>query len=290
MRGRDGQPTTGAVERPTVLLGRRLSTTTGPNGQSRSTYRDVAYLYVATPELLAYLGLDDRVVRADTEVLTPHSGVLRYVNVTKRIAPSLAEALKIESIDAPRYSSAPNSLLTPEALRRRGWVPAPVGWLVETPAPLTDAELTRAREVAVAAGLTVETREGQAGLETTRSGATGAGVLLALGILAMTVGLIRGEAGGDLRTLTAAGATSTLRRTLTATTAGALALLGALLGIAGAYTALIAGYLDRLSRLDSIPLRQLTATAVGLPVAAAVAAWVLAGREPRSVTHQPLLE
>jgi hypothetical protein len=43
------------------------------------------------------------------------------------------------------------------------------------------------------------------------------------------VGLIRGEAAGDLRTLTAA-------------TGGALALLGVLLGAAGAYLALLAGY------------------------------------------------
>ena len=68
--------------------------------------------------------------------------------------------------------------------------------------------------------------------------ATGAGALLALGILAMTVGLIRSESAGDLRTLTATGATPRIRRTLTATTAGALALLAALLGVAGAYVVL----------------------------------------------------
>jgi DNA-binding PadR family transcriptional regulator len=45
-------------------------------------------------------------------------------------------------------------------------------------------------------------------------------MLLALGILAMTVGLIRGEAAGDLRTLTATGATGTTRRNLAAVTAG----------------------------------------------------------------------
>ena len=45
----------------------------------------------------------------------------------------------------------------------------------------------------------------------------------------MTVGLIRTEAAGDLRTLTATGATSTTRRTLTAATAGAF-FLGALPG------------------------------------------------------------
>ena len=63
-------------------------------------------------------------------------------------------------------------------------------------------------------------------MERLRTGATGAGILLALGVLATTVGLIRGEGARDLRTLTATGAPKRTRRTLTATTAGALALLG----------------------------------------------------------------
>ena len=58
--------------------------------------------------------------------------------------------------------------------------------------------------------------------------------MLALAILSLTVGLIRSESAGDLRTLTATGADSSIRRTLTATTARALALLGALLGVTGA--------------------------------------------------------
>jgi putative ABC transport system permease protein len=65
-------------------------------------------------------------------------------------------------------------------------------------------------------------------------------MLLALAVLAMTVGLIRSETAGDLRTLTATGASSGTRRTLTAATAAALALLGGILGTAGAYLALIA--------------------------------------------------
>ena len=63
------------------------------------------------------------------------------------------------------------------------------------------------------------------------------------------MGLIRGEAAGDLRTLTATGATGGTRRILTAATSGALALLGVLLGTAGAYLALLAGYQDDLAAL-----------------------------------------
>jgi putative ABC transport system permease protein len=113
-------------------------------------------------------------------------------------------------------------------------------------------------------------------------------MLLALGILAMTVGLIRGEAAGDLRTLTAAGATGTTRRTLTAATAGALALLGALLGTAGAYLALIAGYHNDLDALSRVPVGHLAVTLVGLPLTAAAAGWLLAGREPPAIARRPL--
>jgi putative ABC transport system permease protein len=136
--------------------------------------------------------------------------------------------------------------------------------------------------------MTVEARDHQTQLTAIRSGATAAGLLLALGILAMTVGLIRGEAVGDLRTLTASGATSGTRRTLTAATSGALALLGVLLGGAGAYLALLAGYQDDLAALGRVPVAHLAVTVVGLPVTAAAVGWLLAGREPSTLARQPL--
>ena len=107
----------------------------------------------------------------------------------------------------------------------------------------------------------------------------------------MSVGLIRSETASDLRTLTATGASSTTRRTLTAATAGALALLGAVLGTAAAYIAAI-GYsrtnpLDGLSELSSVPTENLLLILVGMPLIAAVAGWLLAGREPAGIAHQP---
>ena len=105
----------------------------------------------------------------------------------------------------------------------------------------------------------------------------------------MTVGLIRSETAGDLRILTATGATSRIRRTLTAATAGSLAFLGALLGVAGAYLALAATYLDDLDYLGRIPVLPLVLMAVGLPLAAAAAGWLLAGREPPNIAR-PVME
>jgi putative ABC transport system permease protein len=105
-------------------------------------------------------------------------------------------------------------------------------------------------------------------------------MLLALGVLAMTVGLIRSEAAGDLRTLTATGASGTVRRNLTAATAGALAGLGTLLGIAGAYLVMVGAYINRLGDLAHVPVVHLAVMVLGVPLVATLAGWLLAGREP----------
>jgi putative ABC transport system permease protein len=118
-----------------------------------------------------------------------------------------------------------------------------------------------------------------------KSIATAAGAFLAPAILAMTVGLIRSESAGDLRTLTATGATARIRRTLTATTAGALALLGAILGVAGAYVMMLALYHDDLGYLSEVPFFYLALVVVGVPLAAAAAGWLIAGREPPAIAR-----
>ena len=74
--------------------------------------------------------------------------------------------------------------------------------------------------------------------------------------------------------------------------AGALALLGAVLGTVAAYIAAIAyssgNPLDGLSGLSNIPLRNLLIIVVGMPLVAAAVGWLLAGREPAAIGHQPL--
>ena len=111
---------------------------------------------------------------------------------------------------------------------------------------------------------------------------------MALAVMAMTVGLVRSEAAGDVRILTASGATSSNRRTLTAATAGALALLGTMLGVAGAYLGLGALHIDHLDELTPVPVIHLVALGLGVPVLAAAAGWLLAGRSPSWLARQPL--
>jgi len=119
------------------------------------------------------------------------------------------------------------------------------------------------------------------------------GIALALGILAMSVGLIRSETAGDLRTLAATGASSATRRALTAATAGALGLLGADLGTVAGYVRVI-GWIrgnslnGGISALGNVPVQNLLFILVGMRLLAVVAGWLLAGREPLAIAHQPL--
>ncbi len=255
-------------------------------GGGQEGWRDLSPIYVATPKLLSNHGLDLDALDPDTGVLTGETGELRVAGSKNRSAPT---AITRFDRRPASYTSLPGSFITLDALKQRGWQAAGSGrWLVETNQPLTTAQLATARGLAAGAGLTIESRDHQEGLATLRWQATAIGMLLALGVLAMTVGLIRSEAAGDLRTLTAAGATSATRRALTAATAGTLAALGVSLGTVGAFVALTAGYLDDLSSLSRVPVLHLVIIAVGTPTAAALAGWLLAGREPPSIARQPI--
>jgi putative ABC transport system permease protein len=275
-----------------VLMDIELASRSGPK-----SYSPAAQLFVATPAMLRYLGIDPATIRPDTDFLAPPS-----LPTDRLVIPSLTSGKdfrrefrvsNVQRIDIGRHlfgsafgiAARKVAFITPNGLRRHGWKQIPGGWLVETSRPLTNDQIAKARTLAADAGLTIEVRRGTTSFARTMAIATGAGALLALGILAMTVGLIRGESAGDLRTLTATGATSRIRRTLTATTAGSLALLGALLGVAGAYIVLLATYYDDLGYLSSVPVGYLALAVVGVPLAAASAGWLLAGREPAAVAR-----
>jgi putative ABC transport system permease protein len=249
-------------------------------------YREVGPLYVATPEALGHAGVDPASVDPGTEVLTAQPGSVYFVGGS---VPGV-RVQDVEAIDVPPYSSPPRAFITAAALDRHGWESVPAAWLVEAREPLTGDQLAEAREQAAEAGLTVEARRGQEGLSQLRSAATAVGHVLALGIVSMTVGLVRSDAAADMRTLTAVGASRRMRRAVTGATAGALALLGAVLGTAGAYAGLSAGYADDLGALLPVPVLNLVAVTVGLPVVAAAAAWLLGGgsNQPSALARNPL--
>jgi putative ABC transport system permease protein len=257
---------------PPISLARRINS---------DTSRFVTSIYFATPELLARAGLTDD---ATVDAFTVHTGNLLFEPVAARDTPRP----RIAHYEATAYGSVPTALLTQAGLERYGFSRRPAGWFLEANRPFTPQEIAAARDLAAATGLYVEVRDQKSSLVAARAIATGVGAFVALCILGLTIGLIRSEAGRDLQTLVAAGATSFTRRALTAATSGALALLGSMLAIAGSYIALIAIYLDKPGELAAVPLVELATLLFGLPLVAAAAGWLVTGREPTVITRHAL--
>jgi len=189
----------------------------------------------------------------------------------------------------PAGLADPNLVLTSYAVREYRLRPYPAAWLIQTPQPLSAVQINGIRQRAEALGLTIQTKNDNPSLSQLDTWATEAGILLALGVLALTVGLVRSETAADLRILTATGASAKTRRDITAATAAALGLLGALVGTAVAYLAAFAYFRSQLGeRLNHVPALDLILILVGLPAIAAAGGWLFAGREPSSISASPL--
>ena len=272
-------------------------------------------VYVATPQLLRAFGIKPSQVDPTADILTMRPGLaglsgmqLVYGDYFGRGGPPvrnghetfpcprsdcLASPEIQEAGGLPPGTSAPNTVITEHAVRQLGLRASTSGWLIQAPHSLTAAQISNARLAAAAAGMSVETRSSVPTSAEITNWATAFGIVLALAILAMTIGLIRSETASDLRTLTATGAGSVTRRNLTAVTAGALALLGAVLGTAAGYVAAIAWFRGSalnggVAALANAPVADLLFIVVGMPLIAAAAGWLLAGREPPAIAHQPL--
>jgi putative ABC transport system permease protein len=263
-------------------------------------------LYVATPALLRYFGIRPTHISPGADVLTMRRGLAAEPRMQLALPPGSPSPSQPSSPDAcpasrcianpdiqtitglPAGTSAPNTVITAHAMQVLGLHLVTSGWLFQTPRPLTAAQINTARQLAAAAGATIETKSGEVSLSQILSAATAAGILIALGVLAMTVGLIRSETASDLRTLTATGAGATTRRNLTAVTAGTLGLLGALTGTALAYLTAISWFGHASVIAATAPASELAVILVGLPLAAAIGGWLFAGRQPPAIARQPL--
>ncbi len=263
-------------------------------------------LYVATPQLLRAFDIKSSAIDPKAEILSMRPGFSsltkmqivygNYFSVKARQgwpcpkSGCLADPLIEEVSSLPAGTSAPNTVVTQYAVHELGLSPVISGWFVQTAQPLSAAQLSEARSIANAAGLKIETKSSIPTSATITDWATIVGIVLALGILAMSIGLIRSETAGDLRIIIATGASSRTRRNLTASTAGALALIGAVVGTATAYVAVIGfsrtSALDGLSSLTAVPVANLLLVLIGMPVLAAVVGWLAAWREPKDVSRQ----
>jgi putative ABC transport system permease protein len=294
------------------------------NGRSWS-----GQIYVATPQLLNAFGIKQSTINPDADILTMRPGLsamslmqLTYGDQrgggTAVTGPgngsgngpgngpdsasqwpcppgSCIASPPIQEISQlPSGTSAPNTVVTEHAITALHLQKSiqTSGWLIQVPNGLTATQVTDVQRIAAAGGMGVETRNSIPSLAQIIDAATLFGIVLAIGILGLSVGLVRSEAARDLRTLSATGAGGSTRRTITAATAGALAFTGAAVGIVGGYLAAIGFFrsnsLDGLSSLTSIPVTNLLVILVGMPLAATVLGWLLAGRHPGGIARQPL--
>jgi putative ABC transport system permease protein len=252
-------------------------------------------IYLATPELLAHYGIDPASIRATTLLITSRVGLegtdgLALVGGGIGPDPQARRDPAIQTMtQLPTDASAPNLLATTAAVQALHLIVSSDTWLIQAPQALTASQINSARQIAASAGMTIETKSQAPSLSTVRNDATYAGILLALGVLAMTVGLIRSESAGELRTLSATGASSRTRRAITAATAGTLGLLSGVLGTAVAYATSAAFFRSQLSvRMGHPPTANLLLVLIGLPLLAAVGGWIFAGRQPAAIAHQPI--
>jgi putative ABC transport system permease protein len=266
-------------------------------------------LYVATPQLLAMYGIKASQIAAGTDVLTARPGLagLSHMEMIWQSSGNGGEpdsdnngpsctpgsclaSPAIETISSlPSGTDAPNTLITEYAMRKHHVQTHLSGWLIQAPAPLTATQIQAVRRVTLAYQAPLEIASGGTDFGEIAGVGTAVGILIALGVLAASVGLIRSETARDLRTLTATGASSSTRRTITAATAAALGLLGAILGMAFALVASLVWAHGSLSALfGDVPLADVLVLLLGLPLVAAAGGWLLAGRGPTVIARQPL--
>jgi putative ABC transport system permease protein len=261
-------------------------------------------VYVATPQLLAAYGIKASQIAPGTDILTMRPGLagVPHLEMSWSTTQSpgqgppctlsndcLANPVIQTVSGLPGGTSAPNTVITQYAVSKYHPQSSLNGWLIQAPAPLTATQISTARQLALAYGVTAETKSGALGLGELAGGATALGIVIAFGVLAASVGLIRSETAQDLRTLTATGASPRTRRMITAATATALGLLGAVLGMAGAVIAGLAWAHSSLTAMfGGLPLVDVLILLAGLPLAAAAGGWLLAGREPEAIARRPL--
>ncbi len=283
-------------------------------------------IYVATPALLRAYGINPSSIPSDVDVLSSRPGLsgsgvqLTYGGSgkgggqlvgpgsgggggpgpgnTNTCSPEgcIAHPVVQEESQLPTGTDAPNTVVTESALHRLQLASQSSldGWIIQANSPITSAQILNAQTVAATNNLSIESKNDAPTSAEIVNWATVFAIALALGILAMSIGLIRSETASELRTLTATGASSRTRRSLTAATAGGLAFLGALLGTVAAYVGL-AGWFHSNSLeggvsdiIDHIPWSNLFLIVIAMPVVAAIVGWVLAGRDPTGISTRPM--
>jgi putative ABC transport system permease protein len=268
-------------------------------------------IYVATPQLLNAFGIKASEIDPNADVLSSRPGLsgvsgldLNYGSGGKfgpgasstpcTAATTCLPNPVVQEIGAlPVGTSAPNTVITEQAMRKFHITESTADWLIVGAQPFTAVQISVAEHAASTTQLSVEAKNEAPSSSALIGWATIFGIVVALGVLGMSVGLVRSETASDLRTLAATGASSFTRRALTAVTASTLGFLGALLGTMGGYMALL-GWLrgnslnGGIAALGNVPVTDLLLILLGMPAFAAIVGWLFAGREPAAMVHQAI--
>jgi putative ABC transport system permease protein len=295
-----------------VSLGAQLIALETPNAALNGSHLGRQWngpIYVATPQLLQAFEIKSSEIDPNADVLTSRPGLsgfsgleFNYASGGKSGPPSqictvatscLAHPVIQEVGALPSGTSAPNTVITEHAIREFHIHATTNDWLVQGPQAFTAVQINSAELAASTTQLAVEAKNDEPTSSAVITWATIFGIVIALGVLGMSVGLVRSETTSDLRTLAATGASTYTRRNLTAVTAGALGFLGALLGTLGGYIGMI-GWLRSnslnggMAALGNIPVAYLLIILLGMPAFAAIVGWLFAGHEPAAMTHQAI--
>jgi putative ABC transport system permease protein len=309
------------LENPAPSVGLQSPTASGRqwNGQ----------IFVATPALLRAYGIDLSSIPAGVDILSSRPGLsgsgvqMTYggggvkgggqlvgpgsgapnggggpgPGNTSSCSPGgcIAHPVIREESLLPTGTDAPNTVITESGLRRLHLASQSSldGWIIQANGPISSAEITNAQAVAATNNLSVESKNSAPTSSEIVNWATVFAIALALGILAMSIGLIRSEMASELRTLSATGASSFVRRSLAAVTAGGLAFLGALLGTIAAYVGLFGWFRTNSLEgglsdiIDHVPWNNLFLIVVAMPILASLVGWLLAGRQPEGIARRP---
>jgi len=288
-----------------------------PSGQGRQWNGPI---YVATAALLRAYGINPSSIPSNVDILSSRPGLagsgvqLTFGSGSKggggfqgpgaggdsenQCTPNqcLAHPVVQEEGQLPMGTSSPNTVITESALHRLHLTSQNSlgGWMVLADDAITAAQLRSANSLAAGGDLSIESKNDAPTSAEIVNWATVFGIALALGVLAMSVGLIRSETANELRTLTATGASSRTRRSLTAVTAGGLAFLGALLGTLAAYIGLFGWFRSNALEggvsdiINHVPWDNLFLILIAMPLVAGLVGWVLAGRDPTGIASRPM--
>src|SRR5215208_1919532 len=139
---------------PDVELTRRFDSPAG-----RKEYRVQSQLLVATPAVLAYLGLEPSAVDPGADFLVDRSVATDELSIPSMTRRKMFPVANAQKLDLGRhlfgFASAPPNFITLGGLHRHGWNQVPAGWLVESSKPLTSDQIAEARDTAANADLRI---------------------------------------------------------------------------------------------------------------------------------------